>query len=289
MSTMLHELMQSPLGVVLVGMLGLMIGSFLNVVIHRLPIMMDNAERAYAQAVLAEDDEMVEVGDGSVFNLFYPPSRCPSCGHGIRFWQNIPILSYVLQRGRCAGCGGGISPRYLLVEILTATLSVLVALNFPELSALGLALLFTWALIALTFIDAEHQLLPDVITLPLMWLGIIAALLGVFVDLPTSVIGAMVGYLSLWSVYWLFKLVTGREGMGYGDFKLLAALCAWQGAFMLPIILLMAAGCGLIFAIMSKLKRGIPMAFGPFLALAGWLTFMYGGMIAAYLGLNSGF
>lgn len=289
MENSIYELMQSPLAIALVGVLGLMIGSFLNVVIHRLPIMMDNAEKAYAQAVMAGENVVAETDNSTTFNLLYPPSRCPSCNHGIRFWQNIPVLSYVLQRGRCAACGGSISARYLLVEILTAVLSVLVALNFPELWAMGLALLFTWALIALTFIDAEHQLLPDVITLPLMWLGIASALLGIFVDLPTSVIGAMIGYLSLWSVYWLFKLITGREGMGYGDFKLLAALCAWQGAFMLPLILLMAAGCGLIFAILSRLKRGIPMAFGPFLAMAGWLTFMYGGIIAAYLGLNSGF
>lgn len=284
---MLNELLQTPLGVAFVGILGLMVGSFLNVVIYRVPIMMDNAEQAYAEAVVSGKDpsEIEEIR----FNLLYPPSRCPHCAYAIRFWQNIPILSYLIQRGRCANCHAPISIRYLLVEVLTAVLSVLVALQYPESYSLGFALLFTWTLIALAFIDAEHQLLPDVMTLPLMWLGILAALLGYFLDLKSSVMGAMAGYLSLWTVYWAFKLITGKEGMGYGDFKLLAALCAWQGAFMLPVILFFSAICGLIFGLLSRLKTGIPMAFGPFLAIAGWITFMYGGWVAALLGLSSGY
>ena len=165
------------------------------------------------------------------FNLMVPGSRCPHCGTEIRFWQNIPVVSYLLQRGRCVGCGTKITVRYLLVEVLCAVLSILVVLKYPDPWQLAFALLLTWGLLALIFIDAEQQILPDVITLPLMWLGIVAACVqgGLFIGLRESVIGAMVGYLSLWSVYWLFRLVTGKEGMGYGDFKLLALLCAWQG------------------------------------------------------------
>ncbi|UJF23709.1 A24 family peptidase [Suttonella sp. R2A3] len=275
------EFLQSAPGIILVGLLGLVVGSFLNVVIYRLPHMMERDEQAYARAVV-EGVDPSEVKEGR-FNLFYPPSACPHCGHGIRAWQNIPILSYLVQRGRCTSCGESISLRYLVVELLTMVLSILVVLQYPEPMQLGFALIFTWTLIALVFIDAESQLLPDILTLPLMWLGIIAGLLGLFVSLEESVIGAMVGYMSLWVVYWAFKLVTGREGMGYGDFKLLAALCAFQGAYMLPIILFMAAICGLIFALISRLGRGIPMAFGPYLAAAGWLVFMYGNSVEALL------
>lgn len=275
------ELFQSVPGMALVALLGLVVGSFLNVVIYRLPRMIERGEQAYARAVVGGVDPS-DVPDDR-FNLFYPPSACPHCGHAIRAWQNIPILSYLMQRGRCASCQGRIAPRYLLVELLTMLLSVLVVLQYPDPMQLGFALILTWALIALVFIDAETQLLPDVLTLPLMWLGMIAGLLGLFVSLEASVIGAMVGYMSLWVVYWAFKLITGREGMGYGDFKLLAALCAFQGAYMLPIILFMAAICGLVFALISRLGRGIPMAFGPYLAAAGWLVFMYGNSVEALL------
>lgn len=276
------EIFSIPLGLFFVGLLGLVVGSFLNVVIYRLPIMMDRAERHYAKMIIeGESDE--EETQMQKFNLLYPPSACPKCKHAIRFWQNIPILSYLLQRGKCANCGTSISIHYLLVELLTAVLSVLVALKYPELITLGFALLFTWSLIALAFIDAEHQILPDVITLPLLWLALLAAVFGYIVDLQTAVIGAMIGYLSLWIVYWIFKLLTGREGMGYGDFKLLAALCAWQGAMMLPIILFLSAILGLIFALLSRLKQGIPIAFGPFLAIAGWITFMYGERLSGFL------
>ena len=222
---------QMPAGIVLVGILGLMVGSFLNVVIYRLPIMMERAEKFYAWEVLHIDKE--GMGENPYepterFNLMVPGSRCPHCGTEIRFWQNIPVVSYLLQRGRCVGCGAKITIRYLLVEVLCAVLSILVVLKYPDPWQLAFALLLTWSLLALIFIDAEQQILPDVITLPLMWLGIIAACIhgGLFIGLRESVIGAIVGYLSLWSVYWLFRLVTGKEGMGYGDFKLLALLCA---------------------------------------------------------------
>lgn len=281
-----QELLNSSLGIAFITLLGLLVGSFLNVVIYRLPIMMDRAEKAYAQMVLAGEEEADKPEDEVPrFNLFYPPSACPHCGHSIRFWQNIPVVSYLWQRGRCAGCGKAISPRYPLVETLTALLSFLVALQFHEPGAIACALLLTWGLVALIFIDAEHQLLPDVLTLPLMWLGITAGLFEWFVPLDMAVLGAMFGYLSLWTVYWLFKLITGREGMGYGDFKLLAALGAFQGPMIIPVILLVAAVCGLIYAAIVRVGRGNPIAFGPFLAVAGWLTFMYGGMIGAWTGL----
>lgn len=279
-----QELFNTPLSIALITLLGLLVGSFLNVVIYRLPIMMDNAEKAYAQAVIAGKDAH-DVEDPPRFNLLYPPSACPNCGHNIRAWQNIPVLSYIWQRGKCVGCHTLISFRYPLVEMLTATLSFLVALQFHEPGAIVCALLLTWGLVALFFIDADHQLLPDVITLPLMWLGLFAGLFEWFLPLQMAVLGAMIGYLSLWSVYWLFKLATGREGMGYGDFKLLAALCAFQGPQAIPLILLVAAISGLIYAMIVRIGRGKPFAFGPFLAVAGWITFMYGGAISALTGL----
>ena len=281
-----QELLGSYLGVILITLLGLLVGSFLNVVIYRLPIMMDRAEKSYAQAVISQVDFSEIVETTPHFNLLYPPSACPNCGHKIRAWQNIPVLSYLLQRGRCVGCGSSISLRYPLIEMLTAGLSFLVALQFHEVGALLCALLFTWGLITLFFIDAEHQLLPDAITLPLMWIGIFAGLFEWFIPLKMAVLGAMLGYLSLWSVYWIFKLITGREGMGYGDFKLLAALCAFQGPQAIPFILMVAAVCGLIYASFLRIARGKPIAFGPFLAAAGWITFMYGDEIGVLLGIT---
>lgn len=278
-----QDLFHSFFGIAFFTILGLMVGSFLNVVIYRLPIMMENAEKTYAKALLEKNDSVDS--EEMRFNLCYPPSACPHCGHRIRFWQNIPVISYLLQRGRCVNCQTSIDIRYLLVEVLTAMFSFLVVIHFHELWQIAFALLFTWALVVLVFIDAEHQLLPDVITLPLMWLGILAGVLGIFVPLEISVIGAMAGYLSLWSVYWLFKLITGREGMGYGDFKLLAALCAFQGAQAIPMILLFAAVCGLIYAAIVRIGKGKPFAFGPFLALAGWISFMYGNELGAMSGL----
>lgn len=265
-----------PIFITGIALIGLVVGSFLNVVIYRLPIMIDKAEMLYAKSVLYPDKQVEEQEEA--FNLLVPPSACPKCGSAIRAWQNIPVISFLIQGGRCRGCRTKISWRYPLVELLTAALSAVVAIRFgaDSLWQLSLALLFTWSLIALVFIDADTQLLPDNITLPLMWLGIIAGIFHVFVPLETAVLGAIIGYLSLWSVYWVFKLWTGKEGMGYGDFKLLAALCAFQGPMALALILLIAPVLGLCFALLGRFRFGHAMAFGPFLAIAGWLSFLFG-------------
>ena len=239
------------------------------------------------------DDPEKNPFEGKRFNLMTPPSRCPHCGSVIRAWQNIPVLSYLLQRGKCAHCRTPISPRYACVELLTALLSFLVARHFiNEPGAMALGLLFTWALVALFFIDMETQYLPDVITLPLLWLGLAVAVLPPlwegrepFIPISEAVIGAMAGYGVLWLAFWGFKLLTGKEGMGYGDFKLLAALGAWQGASVLPFILFASAAMGLAFALARRIGFGREMAFGPFLAIAGWSTFLYGPELMALLGM----
>lgn len=256
-------------------LLGLVVGSFLNVVIHRLPLMMEREWRAQCAELEGRTPE-----DTSPFNLVTPRSRCPKCGHLITAVENIPLLSYIVQRGRCRHCGTGISIQYPLVEAATALLSGLLAWQLGPGWAAVAALLLTWALVALTMIDYHHQLLPDDITLPLLWLGIGLALFGVFTDLRSSVLGAMAGYLSLWSVYWLFKLLTGKEGMGYGDFKLLAALGAWLGwQYLITIIILssiVGAVVGSLLIVMRGHGRSQPIPFGPFLAGAGWLTLLWG-------------
>ncbi len=395
------ELLQSGLGLALVGILGLLVGSFLNVVIYRLPIMMEREEKNWAWEVMHPEEEesdpleekkqdskfivwikkiITRMKKGTVqgeseengnlaeenhdsaeenrdssepqeqdltsycphcqhkisawanvpvirwlikaekcrkcgreinppneesgqqeekrhhpdvpqerFNLFVPASRCPHCQHKIRAWENIPVISWLIQGGKCRKCKNKISPRYLLVELLTAGLSVVVAWHFQDPLQVGFALIFTWALITLFFIDAETHYLPDRITLSLMWLGIAIAWYGdVFVDLHSSVLGAMIGYLSLWSVYWLFKLITGKEGMGHGDFKLLACLCAWQGPWMLPVILLIAPICALIFAVFARIGFNKAFAFGNFLSVTGWISLLYGGYIADWLGFFPG-
>lgn len=285
-----QSFLQTPVGVLCVALLGLMVGSFLNVVIHRLPKMMDREERLYAWELIFPDKAPPEQLQGR-YNLFVPRSACPHCGHQIRVVENIPVLSYLLQKGRCRGCGFKITSRYMWVEILTAIASAVVAWRFDSPFAIVLALFFTWYLIALLFIDAETSLLPDCLTLPLMWLGLFAAwygetpeMQGVFISLRESVLGAMVGYLSLWSLYWIFKLLTGRDGMGYGDFKLLAALGAWQGVVMMPMILLVSSVCGIVFFIINRIGFGKPAPFGPYLAVAGWLTFLFGGQLAGLIG-----
>jgi len=275
--------------------LGLAIGSFLNVVIHRLPRMLERQWRAQ-YADLYGEAPTLPAGAQAPYNLVVPGSACPECHAPIRPWQNIPLVSYLLLRGRCARCGARISARYPLVEALTGVLSGLVAWRFgfgwPALAALVL----TWFLIALAGIDMDHQLLPDSLTLPLMWLGLLLSLFGpvpgvsVPVDLRSSVIGAAAGYLSLWSVYHLFRTLTRKEGMGYGDFKLLAALGAWLGwQMLLPTVLIAAAVgafSGLALILSRRHSRGVPIAFGPFLALSGWLMLMFGRpLVAAYLAL----
>lgn len=280
---------QSPL-ITAVVMLSLVVGSFLNVVILRLPVMMDRSWRKDSRALLATPPIAASETDVS---LVHPPSSCPHCGHRIRPHENVPVLSYVLLRGRCGNCREPISPRYPIVELLTAVLSVIVVLrlgvSWPALAGLAL----TWALVTLTVIDLDHQLLPDSITLPLLWAGLAINSGNLFIPLDTAVWGAIAGYLSLWSVYWGFRLVTGKEGMGFGDFKLLAALGAWVGWIALPTVILLSSLVGACVGLFMVLVRGkdksIPIPFGPYLAAAGWLTLLYGDEIRqAYLSLMVG-
>jgi len=274
-----------------VFVLGLVVGSFLNVVIYRVPIMMEREWRTQAAEVLAT----VAPAPEPSFNLSTPRSACPSCKAPIKTWQNVPIVSWLALRGRCAACNAKISMRYPIVELTTGLLSVWVAWHFGFGAPALCALLITWTLIALTGIDIDHQLLPDTLTLPLMWAGLLAAIVVgpvVGVALPVSardaIIGATTGYLSLWLVFHLFKLVTGKEGMGYGDFKLFAALGAWLGWQVLPLIILLSAATGAVLGILLILLRGrdraAPMPFGPYLAAAGWLAMMYGdSLVSGYL------
>ena len=262
--------------------LGLAVGSFLNVVIYRLPVMMEREEHTYCSALLSGEDAKAPAEDASdSFNLMTPNSHCPSCDHAIRPWENVPVFSYLFLRGRCSNCGTGISLRYPAIEAISGLLALILAWQYgiAGLPLLG-ALLFTWAMISLTMIDIDHMLLPDSITLPLLWLGLLFNLGGTFVPLADAVIGAMAGYLSLWLVYWGFKLVTGKEGMGYGDFKLLAALGAWLGWQVLPLIILLSSLVGAVLGIvviyLKSRGRDIPMPFGPYLAIAGWIALVWG-------------
>jgi leader peptidase (prepilin peptidase) / N-methyltransferase len=262
--------------VIVAAVFGLAIGSFLNVVIHRLPRMMENEWKAQC----AELAGAAPSAGGPHFNLVVPRSHCPSCSTPLRVSDNIPVVSWLLLRGRCAHCGVKISARYPIVEVVTAVLSAVVALRFGFTIATLLALVFTWTLVALTFIDADTTLLPDDLTLPLLWLGLGANLVGTFAPLKEAVIGAIAGYLVLWSIYWLFKLATGKEGMGYGDFKLLAALGAWMGwKALLPILLLsslVGAVVGIFLIVLAKRGREVPIPFGPYLAAAGLIVMLAG-------------
>jgi len=261
------------------GAFGLVIGSFLNVVIYRLPIIMQAEWQAQCAEVAGSKSE-----PQPRFNLLVPGSHCPSCKTPLRIRDNVPLVSYFAQRGRCAHCGSAISLRYPIVETLTAALSVWVAWRFGFSLAGLAALAFTFVLIALTFIDADTTLLPDSLTLPLVWTGLLLNVNGVFVPLQQAVLGAAAGYLVLWSIYWLFKLATGKEGMGYGDFKLLAALGAWFGwKMLLPILLLssvVGAMVGIVLLILARRGRDIPIPFGPYLAAAGFIALIYGDDIA---------
>ena len=276
----------SPGGLAVVaGLLGLCVGSFLNVVIHRLPRMMELEWQAQCADLRGESPSPSEA-----LSLARPRSRCPACGHQITALENIPIISYLLLRGKCSKCAAPISLRYPVVEAATGLLSAYAAWHFgPTPQAIG-ALIILWALIALTAIDCDTQLLPDSITLPLLWIGLTLNLAGAYVDLSSAVIGAMAGYLTLWSVYWLFKLATGKEGMGYGDFKLLAALGAWMGWQMLPVIILLSSIVGAVVGIsliaFSRHGRNTPIPFGPYLAVAGIIALFWGPQLTrSYLGL----
>jgi leader peptidase (prepilin peptidase)/N-methyltransferase len=266
--------------VVLAGVLGLIVGSFLNVVIHRLPRMMQAQWLAQAAEIEGREPQAQ-----APYNLLRPASQCPGCAKPITPVQNIPLISWVVLRGRCANCRTGISVRYPLVEALTGLLSAWVIARYGWSLAGGGALLLVWFLVALSFIDADTTLLPDSMTLPLLWIGLLLNLNGTFAPLADAVVGACAGYLCLWLVYWGFKLATGREGMGYGDFKLLAALGAWLGwKMLLPIVLLSSVagavlGVGLI--LLARRGRNIPIPFGPYLAIAGFVTLLYGHTLVA--------
>lgn len=290
--------------------LSLLIGSFLNVVIHRLPLMLDREWRAQATAIIGSEAPPLSTGAPAAaspaagspaaakFNLMVPRSACPACKAPIKAWQNIPVVSWLILRGRCAACKATISARYPVVELATALLSAWVAFHFGYGAHALCALLITWALIALTGIDIDHQLLPDNITLPLLWAGLLASVIvGGATDkaLPvapaTAIVGAAAGYLSLWLVFHVFRLLTGKEGMGYGDFKLFAALGAWLGWKALPLIILLSAATGAVVGIALILLKGRdraqPIPFGPYLAAAGWLAMMYGdAIIGGYLRLS---
>jgi leader peptidase (prepilin peptidase)/N-methyltransferase len=263
-----------------VGLLGLIVGSFLNVVILRLPVMMDREWQTQCAEVLDTPEKEKAPAQPERFDLVVPRSRCPSCGHPVTALQNIPVVSYLFLRGRCAVCRTKISIRYPVVEILCGILSAAVAWHFGVSFAAFGALLLTWALVALTFIDFDHQLLPDSITLPFLWLGLAFNLFATYTDSASSLIGAMAGYAALWSVYHVFKLLTGKEGMGYGDFKLLAMLGAWMGWQALPAVILISSLVGAIVGIALILLRGhdrnIPIPFGPYIATAGWITLLWG-------------
>jgi len=267
------------------GVLGLLIGSFLNVVIYRLPIMMERDWKRQCEEFLADDEETSSSKDNQQerFDLTLPRSRCSSCNHPIAAWDNIPVLSYLILAGKCRHCKSRVSFRYPFVELLTAAASVSVAMHFGFGVQALFALILTWSLIALTFIDYDTQLLPDDITMPLLWLGLIISVESVFVESSTSIIGAAAGYLSLWLVYQLFRLVTGKEGMGFGDFKLLALLGAWLGWQMLPLVILLSSVVGAIIGIslvlFKKHNKDHPIPFGPYLAIAGWIALMYGQVI----------
>jgi leader peptidase (prepilin peptidase)/N-methyltransferase len=285
---------------------GLLIGSFLNVVIYRLPRIMQRGSDDYIASESEQQNRDVSIKLGSSitqikyesstplphadrYDLVMPRSACPHCKHQITALENIPVISYLFLRGKCIACKAPISPRYPIIEVLSGALSGYLVWHFGSGWA-GLAtLLFAYLLIAMTFIDADTQLLPDDLTYPLLWCGLLVNLHGTFVPLHDAVIGAIAGYLVLWSVYWLFKLATGKEGMGYGDFKLLAGLGAWLGWQMLPIVVLLSSVVGALVGIVMiasrKLGRGNPMPFGPYLAAAGLITLLYGKSISqAYLG-----
>lgn len=259
--------------------LGLLIGSFLNVLVYRLPVMMQRDWQAQAREIL----EQPALPSGPIFNLILPHSRCPHCSHEIRPWENIPLISYLFLRGKCSSCKAPISLRYPLVELACGLLSAYVAWHFGFTWQTAGILLLTWGLLAMSLIDADHQLLPDALVLPLLWLGLIANYFGVFTSLEAALWGAIGGYLSLWSVYWLFKLVTGKEGMGYGDFKLLAMLGAWGGWQVLPLTILLSslvgAVLGLLMLRLRNAETSTPIPFGPYLAIAGWIALLWGEQI----------
>ncbi len=264
---------------------GLLIGSFLNVVIHRLPVMMEREWKLDCLQELQPDKVPEEM---ETYNLVKPDSTCPSCGHGIRAWENIPVISYLFLRGKCSSCKTGISARYPTIEIVSALLAVTAGLHFGATVQTALVCLFGWMLLTLTMIDYDTKLLPDSLTLPLLWIGLFANSFELFTSLQDAVYGAIAGYMFLWSIFWLFKLVTGKDGMGYGDFKLLAALGAWMGWQSMPVVILLSSIVGIVVFVVlmlfKRLQRTDPIPFGPYLAAAGFIAMIWGEqLLNAYL------
>lgn len=266
---------------VCVGFVGLLIGSFLNVVIYRLPKMLMRDWRMQAREVL----DLPEQADAEPFNLILPNSSCPHCGHEIKPWENIPLVSWLFLRGKCSGCKEAISIRYPLVELACGLFSAVIAWQFGVSWEALAMLVLTWGLLSMSLIDADHQILPDVLVLPLLWLGLILNSFGFFTSLSDALWGAVIGYMSLWSIFWLFKLITGKEGMGYGDFKLLALIGAWGGWQVLPLTILLSSVLGAVIGIIIlRLQRNgynKPIPFGPYLAAAGWLALIWGEQITS--------
>lgn len=293
----LHNLLQSSpeFLTTLVFIIGLLLGSFLNVVIYRLPVMMERGWKKECKEYLEleDSDDSTNTENTDVFNLTVPLSRCPKCKTAIKPYQNIPVISYLFLRGKCSQCKTHISLRYPLIEIFTGITSAVIAWNFGYSIEMLFALFLSWSLITLSFIDIDHQLLPDSISLPILWLGLFLSLFSLYTDAHSSIIGAIAGYLSLWTVYQIFKLVTGKEGMGYGDFKLLSLLGAWLGWQYLPLIILLSSLVGAIIGVSMiiciKKDRNIPIPFGPYLAAAGWLALLWGDKLNSlylnYIGL----
>jgi leader peptidase (prepilin peptidase)/N-methyltransferase len=280
----LNEILTAyPMAFVALALLvGLLVGSFLNVVIWRLPKMLERDWRLQAHDILGQPLDTPQ----PTYNLMLPHSHCPHCDHSIRAWDNIPLISYVFLRGRCSNCAASISKRYPLTELACGVLSAFIAWHFGFGWPACLVLVLTWGLLAMSLIDAEHQLLPDVLVLPLLWLGLIVNSFDLFVPLHEALWGAIAGYLVLWSVFWLFKLITGKDGMGYGDFKLLAMLGAWGGWQILPLILLLSSFVGAIIGVtllrFRNAKTSTPIPFGPYLAIAGWIALLWGGQITDF-------
>ncbi|MDO6487280.1 A24 family peptidase [Colwellia sp. 6_MG-2023] len=272
---------QSPLlYYIFVALFSLIIGSFLNVVIYRLPQMMHNTWYTDCREFLADELKDIPAKKITPLSLSIPNSTCPMCDHKIRFYENIPVISWLLLGGKCSQCKNSIAARYPLVEVATSVLSVIIALKFGVSIETLLLLILTWGLICLTLIDFDHMLLPDQIVMPLLWLGLLVNLQGIFVPLADAVIGAALGYMSLFSIFWLFKLLTGREGMGHGDFKLFALFGAWAGWQLLPLLILMASVVGALVGISLMLfknhRREQAIPFGPYLAVSGWITLLWG-------------
>ena len=273
------------------GILGLIVGSFLNVVIFRLPLMLEREWRRQCHELL--ESPVPSHSDTAALNLWTPRSHCPHCGHVVSALENVPVISFLALRGRCSACRKPISARYPGVELLSGLLAVIVAWRFGFGPQAAAALLLTWALVALSFIDMDHQLLPDNITLPILWLGLGINLFAVFTPTHASVIGAMVGYLLLWSVYQVFRLATGREGMGYGDFKLMAMLGAWLGWKALPLTVVLSSLLGALVGVALIVLRGrdrrLPIPFGPFIAVGGWVALVWGEDLTAWYLAWSGY